>query len=153
MREISGLEPHNFTVLQAEGVAEAVRIAAEHHGDIDLLIANHSLADGTGRDAAERITQAWPDVKVLQYSGYPRQQLEPEGGVAEGVTFIQKPRRRCCSIPGGPKKSPPKPFRQALFTPQKQSQLSHPALTPAIRAQSTPFQHSKHRVTESLEIV
>jgi two-component system cell cycle sensor histidine kinase/response regulator CckA len=66
------LERHNFTVLQAEGVAEAVRIAAEHHGDIDLLIANHSLADGTGRDAAERITQAWPDVKVLQYSGYSR---------------------------------------------------------------------------------
>ncbi len=54
------LERHSFTVVQAEGVADAVRIADENQGRIDLLIANHSLRDGTGQDAAHHVTEKWP---------------------------------------------------------------------------------------------
>ncbi len=87
----SKLRLYGFDVIEAEGVREAERIAAEFDGTIDVVIANHELRDGIGKHAIDRIRQHRPDIRALRYSGYPLQELQRTGGINDDVAFIQKP--------------------------------------------------------------
>ena len=89
----STLQRHGFKVLEAVGVEDAVRVAAKYDGPIDLIVANHKLRDGVGREAIDRIKEQRPEVRVLRYSGYPHEELQRTGDIGPEAAFIQKPFR------------------------------------------------------------
>jgi hypothetical protein len=53
-----------------------------------LLIADHTLKNMTGRQVAEKISQARPGLKVLHMSGVSRERLEDEAGIMPGADFL-----------------------------------------------------------------
>jgi CheY-like chemotaxis protein len=59
-----------YTVLAADCGAEAVRLASEHAGTIDLLIADVVMPDFGGRPLWDALSAARPDLRVLFISGY-----------------------------------------------------------------------------------
>jgi CheY-like chemotaxis protein len=59
-----------YTVLAANPPAQALRLAAEHAGAIDLLITDVVMPGMNGRELAERITAMKPGLRCLYMSGY-----------------------------------------------------------------------------------
>jgi two-component system cell cycle sensor histidine kinase/response regulator CckA len=80
-----------FSVLEAANPGEAFALSDTFQGAIALLIADHSLKPLNGRQVAERILRARPNLKVLHISGYPFRWLEKEGGLVSGGFFLEKP--------------------------------------------------------------
>jgi len=83
------LQREGYSVLQTETAAEVQRLAVQHTGQIDLLIADHSLPNTTGRAVADAFRRVRPTVKFLEISGYDKSQLE--GELTDGSAFLQKP--------------------------------------------------------------
>ncbi len=81
-----------YAVLEAASGADALRVAAEHAGAIDLLLTDVVMPGMTGPTLARRLGEARPGLKVLFMSGYARDEppLPAPGG---GVGFIDKPFR------------------------------------------------------------
>ncbi len=80
-----------YRVLAANTPDEALRLTAEHAGDIDVLISDVVMPDMNGRDLAERLTATYPGMKVLYMSGYSASIIADRGVLETGVNFIQKP--------------------------------------------------------------
>lgn len=59
-----------YTVLAADCGAEAVRLASEHAGTIDLLVADVVMPDFGGRTLWDALSSTRPDLRVLFISGY-----------------------------------------------------------------------------------
>ena len=94
LREL--LESHGHTVLEANGPAQGVAVAAAFDGHIDLLLTDVVMPGGTGADLARAVVATRPDIKVLYMSGYPEIGAPPKGftepGVLDpGVPFLSKP--------------------------------------------------------------
>ncbi|HEX8890902.1 MAG TPA: response regulator [Pyrinomonadaceae bacterium] len=89
IREI--LEQDGYKVLVAHNGREALSISAQHRGAIDLLITDVVLPEVSGREVAERLTQAYAKVKVLFMSGYTDDAVVRHGVLEEGAHFLQKP--------------------------------------------------------------
>jgi DNA-binding NtrC family response regulator len=85
------LRSRGFEVLKAESVNEAKRISDSHGGDIHLLIANHRLHDGVGREVAEHMQSRRPGLKVIHTSGYGLEELAQTNTITPGAEFLQKP--------------------------------------------------------------
>lgn len=58
---------------------------------LDLLIVDHGIPPDGGRQLAERLTQARPGLKVMQFSGYPEEYLRREEKLMPGAVFLHKP--------------------------------------------------------------
>lgn len=67
-REI--LEMNGYMVLVAGEGEEALRIAAEHRGPIDLLVSDILMPRMSGTQLFERLALARRDLKALYMSGY-----------------------------------------------------------------------------------
>jgi CheY-like chemotaxis protein len=67
----STLESYGYTVLAAPSGVEALAIADDQQVPIDLLLTDVMMPGMNGRELAERILAARPNVKVLFTSGYP----------------------------------------------------------------------------------
>ena len=80
-----------YSVLAAEGGAEALRISREKDRKIDLLLTDVIMPHMNGRDLAIRLLQQRPDLHVIFMSGYTDDMLARQGVLAEGVVLIQKP--------------------------------------------------------------
>ena len=85
------LEEAGYTVLAAASGEEALRVASEYHGGIDLLLTDVVMSGINGRVAAERLMETRPDVAVIYMSGYTDDMVVRTGVVAAGATFLQKP--------------------------------------------------------------
>ena len=81
------LESAGFQVLAAEDGKEAVRVAHEYPGPIQLLISNFRMPCLSGLEVARRVRALIPDVRVLLISGYPANMLVLD----RGWEFLQKP--------------------------------------------------------------
>jgi CheY-like chemotaxis protein len=81
----------DYRVLEADSAAEALEVSDTFDGTIDLLIADHTLQNMTGRQMAEQMRQSRPTLQVLHISGYPSETLEQEGGLIPGAYFLLKP--------------------------------------------------------------
>jgi two-component system, cell cycle sensor histidine kinase and response regulator CckA len=81
----------HYHVLEADNAPEALEVSTRFDGAINLLIADHSLKNMTGRQLAERIKQSRPQLKVIHISGDLREKLEQEGGLISGAAFLGKP--------------------------------------------------------------
>jgi CheY-like chemotaxis protein len=85
------LEPLGYTVLPATTPGEALRLAREHTGEIDLLITDVVMPEMNGRDLARNLLSLHPNLKCLFMSGYTANVIAHQGVLDEGVHFIQKP--------------------------------------------------------------
>jgi CheY-like chemotaxis protein len=85
------LEAQGHTVLEANGPARGLEVAAAHEGPIDLLLTDVVMPGGTGRDLARQLAITRPATKVLYMSGYPDFGGSPRSVLEPGVPFLAKP--------------------------------------------------------------
>jgi CheY-like chemotaxis protein len=85
------LERLGYTVLPANSPGEAIRLANEYAGQIDLLITDVVMPEMNGRDLAKNLLSLYPDIKRLFMSGYTAEVINHSGVLDERVYFIQKP--------------------------------------------------------------
>ena len=78
------LERYGYTVLEAPTGDMALRLAAKHHGPIQLLLTDVVMPGLSGRQLAGQLSQLRSEMKVLYVSGY----ADP---VEPGVAYLQKP--------------------------------------------------------------
>ena len=85
------LERMGYRVLAAGTPGEAIALAREHAGEIDLLMTDVVMPEMNGRDLAKNLLSLYPDLKRLFMSGYTANVIAHHGVLDEGVQFIQKP--------------------------------------------------------------
>lgn len=85
------LERLGYTVLAAGTPGEAVRLAQEHPGRIDLLLTDVVMPEMNGRDLAKNLLSIYPDIRRLFMSGYTANVIAHHGVLDQGVHFIHKP--------------------------------------------------------------
>jgi PAS domain S-box-containing protein len=85
------LENMGYAVITAGTPGEAIRLAREHEGQIDLLVTDVVMPEMNGRDLARNLLSIYPDLKRLFMSGYTADVIAHHGVLDEGVHFIQKP--------------------------------------------------------------
>jgi two-component system cell cycle sensor histidine kinase/response regulator CckA len=66
----AALRELGYEVIECEESPDAVRIASEHVGRIDLLVADVIMPKLRGPELAARVRELRPDIKVLFMSGY-----------------------------------------------------------------------------------
>jgi nitrogen-specific signal transduction histidine kinase/CheY-like chemotaxis protein len=85
------LERLGYTVLTAATPGEAIQLAEERQGRIDLLMTDVVMPEMNGRDLANNLIARYPEIKRLFMSGYTADVIVHHGVLDEGVNFIQKP--------------------------------------------------------------
>lgn len=85
------LEKLEYRVLTAGTPGEAIRLAEEQAGKIQLLITDIIMPDMNGKALAERLQTLCPGMKIMFMSGYTANMIAHQGVLDEGVNFIQKP--------------------------------------------------------------
>jgi CheY-like chemotaxis protein len=85
------LERLGYAVLPAGSAHEAVRLAREHRGALDLLLTDVVMPEMSGFELAETVTSLRPNVKRLYMSGYAPDRIADQGVLAEGRQFLHKP--------------------------------------------------------------
>ena len=82
-----------YTVLAANDGQEALQISQGHPGPINLLLTDVAMPVMGGRELAERLTSAHPEMKVLFMSGHTEDGVVRRGIQESVINFIQKPFR------------------------------------------------------------
>jgi CheY-like chemotaxis protein len=85
------LEMMGYAVIAAATPGEAIRLARDHQGRIDLLMTDVVMPEMNGRDLARNLMSTYPDIRRLFMSGYTADVIAHHGVLDEGVHFIQKP--------------------------------------------------------------
>ncbi len=85
------LEEQGYTVLATSTPGEAIRMAGEYSGEINLVMTDIVMPEMNGRDLARNLLSIYPNIKHLFMSGYTANVIAHHGIMNEGVHFIQKP--------------------------------------------------------------
>lgn len=99
------LQEQGYTVLQAPGSAEALRLDAEHPRPIHLVVTDIFLPPPgfqlsvernpyprvNGLEMVERLLEKKRDIRVILMSSTPGPDLQRRGFIREGLPFLQKP--------------------------------------------------------------
>lgn len=83
------LHSWGYRVFSARNGREALKIAEEHKGEIDLLVSDVTMPEMEGPELAEKLKIKRPKLKVILLSGYSRAQIS----LQLGWRFIEKPFR------------------------------------------------------------
>ncbi len=84
------LARNGFRVIEAEHGADALRVAAAHDGEIDLLVTDVLMPGIRGPELVEELTVQSPGIRVLYMSGYTDDDIS-RWGLQPGFAFIHKP--------------------------------------------------------------
>ncbi len=85
------LEISGYKLLLAAHPGEALVIARQHGGSIDLVLTDVIMPNMSGTECYEHLKEIVPGVKVLYMSGYTANAISHQGVLDEGTQFIQKP--------------------------------------------------------------
>ncbi len=85
------LEQLRYQVLAAGTLGDAITLAKEHAGKIQILVTDVVMPEMNGPDLAERLHSFYPDINILFMSGYTANMIAQRGVLDESVNFIQKP--------------------------------------------------------------
>jgi CheY-like chemotaxis protein len=85
------LAGRGYQVLEAVRGEEAIRMAAEHHGSVHLLLTDVVMPEMSGPQVLEQIRARHPNMKVLFMSGYTDEAMVHHGILDSGAPFLQKP--------------------------------------------------------------
>lgn len=85
------LSRKGYRVLEASDGAIALRLAAGHVGEIDLVLTDVAMPNLGGRGMVEELKELSPVIRVLFMSGIPKEVVFPEKGVASRIPYLQKP--------------------------------------------------------------
>ena len=106
------LEPDRFTILEADGSSDALKICAKHEGPIDILLTDlvlpppgFQLASGSnefphvhGHELAMRAATMRQGLRIILMSGNPDKELASHG-IRRGILpFLKKPFERAALI-------------------------------------------------------
>jgi CheY-like chemotaxis protein len=85
------LSHSGYRVLDAADGAIALRLAASHVGEIDLVLTDVAMPNLGGRGMVEELRELSQDTRVLFMSGYPKEEVFPDSNVAKATAYLQKP--------------------------------------------------------------
>jgi PAS domain S-box-containing protein len=85
------LAQQGYLVLEAADGQQALRLAADHAGHIQLLLTDVVLRGINGPELAHGLAQSYPDLKTLYISGYPPEEIAQYDLLAPDVAALQKP--------------------------------------------------------------
>jgi two-component system cell cycle sensor histidine kinase/response regulator CckA len=85
------LRTSGYTVLEADTAAQALEIAREQFGRLDVLLTDIVMPGLRGPELARRVTQIHPQIQVVYMSGYA--EGFPEAQSPPNSIFLQKPFR------------------------------------------------------------
>jgi PAS domain S-box-containing protein len=85
------LEELGYKVLVADDPGKALGLAAQHSGDIDLLITDVIMPNMSGRHLADQLCLNRPSTRRLFMSGFTADVIAREGVLEDGVQFLTKP--------------------------------------------------------------
>jgi CheY-like chemotaxis protein len=85
-----GVTKPGYTVLQADGAAEALR-QLDSNAEVDLLFTDIVMPETDGRKLAEEACKRRPSLEVLFTTGYTRNAIVHGGVLDPGVNLIVKP--------------------------------------------------------------
>ncbi len=85
------LEKLGYTVLCAESGHQALDLARDHEGKIDLVLTDVVMPEMSGREVERRLAEAGHAARVLFMSGYSDDAILQHGVLETGVAFLQKP--------------------------------------------------------------
>ncbi len=80
-----------YRVLEASDGAIALRVAAGHVGEIDLVLTDVAMPNLGGRGMVEELKELSPGMRVLFMSGYPKEEVFPDRETAKNTPYLQKP--------------------------------------------------------------
>ena len=85
------LEMKGYAVYAASNAHEAIRLAREHAGNINLLLTDVLMPDMNGDELAKKLLADDPSLKCLFMSGHTAHIVTHSGLLDEDIHFIQKP--------------------------------------------------------------
>lgn len=80
-----------YRMLSAANAHQALAVAQEFSGAIDLLIADVLMDGLSGPQLAEKLLQTRPNMEVIFISGDTSSSFAPEGVLKPGAQLVQKP--------------------------------------------------------------
>jgi CheY-like chemotaxis protein len=85
------LQLNGYIILQASNGNEALQVAREYKGSIDLMITDVVMPQLGGAKLAEQLVAERPDIEVLFVSGYAETTVLRHGNIDIVARFLQKP--------------------------------------------------------------
>jgi PAS domain S-box-containing protein len=85
------LEKHGYQLLVASSGAEALELAKNYTGPIQLMISDVVMPHMGGREVASHLRAVRPAIQVLLISGYTESTMLRGGNLGGGEIFLQKP--------------------------------------------------------------
>jgi nitrogen-specific signal transduction histidine kinase/CheY-like chemotaxis protein len=85
------LRRQGYIVLAASTPREAIRLAGDRLGQIDLLLTDVVMPEMNGRDLAKTLLSSYPGLKCVYTSGYTADVIARDGVLDAGALFLQKP--------------------------------------------------------------
>jgi two-component system cell cycle sensor histidine kinase/response regulator CckA len=85
------LTEFGYTVLTARHGRDALMVAGDRSGGVDLLVTDVVMPEMSGRELAETLRDHQPDLKVLYISGYTDDEVVQRGISSREVAFLRKP--------------------------------------------------------------
>jgi two-component system, cell cycle sensor histidine kinase and response regulator CckA len=85
------LRERGYAVLEASNGIEALSIAQEYSGDIDLVLTDTVMPEMGGKELVSRITAVRSGIRVLYVSGYTDNAIAHHGILDSDIAFLQKP--------------------------------------------------------------
>lgn len=85
------LTDNGYHILEASQGSEALRIAREFQGKIDIVVTDVIMPGMSGKAMVAQLEPERPDIKVLYISGYTDNAIVHHGILDSNVDFLQKP--------------------------------------------------------------